>query len=60
MLIYYDAQQDADSGQWFFIVFSGPQQDVYESDPGFDSEQEACEAAVRWITENLSDTTAAD
>ena len=53
MPIHYDVQRDEDSGRWFFIVFTAPDEDVYESEPGFDSEEDADEAAVRWIAENL-------
>ena len=51
--INYGVQQDEETDGWFFIIFTEQGEDVYESDPGFDSEEEAAESAVRWITDYL-------
>lgn len=53
MTIRYGVIQDIETENWFFIIFGEKNEDVYESEPGFESEQEAAEAAVRWIADNL-------
>ncbi|UCE88346.1 MAG: hypothetical protein JSW10_08270 [Pseudomonadota bacterium] len=53
MAVYYDIQRDNESGRWFFVIFGEQGEDVYESEPGFDSDQQAEGAALRWIADNL-------
>jgi hypothetical protein len=56
MAINYDVLQNPDSAKWFFVIFGIPSGNVYESDADFGSEEEAEDAAVRWIADNLLET----
>jgi hypothetical protein len=60
MTINYDVLQDEDTGRWFFIIFTKVGEDVYESNPGFFSEEEAVHAALNWIANNLIEEQSGD
>ncbi|MEW5755329.1 MAG: hypothetical protein AB1810_03420 [Pseudomonadota bacterium] len=53
MAIHYDVLPDEETGLWFFIVFSDEDAYIYQSQPAFDSEEEAETNVLRWIADNL-------